>query len=120
MPDDTRVDRIRAAYAAFDKTMKTTGYPPEFKALVVDYARSCREQGLVWKAIGERLPISITTARSWLQQAARPVPGALVPVVVVDQEPVTLLDELVLTSPGGYRLTGINLEQATALLRSLG
>lgn len=103
----------------------TSSYPPDFKDLVVAYARSRRCAGDSWASIAQPLPVSSTAVRRWCDASPSAASG-LVPVRVVDDDPSPPPSRapcdglLVLTSPRGFRLDGLTLEQAALLLGRLG
>ncbi len=122
MTDHELLARIHALHAtALRRRGGTAGFPDELKRLVAAYVRLRREEGSSWSVAAEPLPVSSTTARKW---AVREEPPArtLVPVAVIDDvEPVRTepVVGLRLTSPAGYQLTGLSLEQAVQLLGHL-
>jgi len=83
------------------------------------YAEQRREQGATWSAIADEVGVSSTSVRKW---TLAPKGQGFHQVIVVDEPPVVEphpVEELVVTSPTGFTLTGCSLEQAVAVLRRL-
>lgn len=86
-----------------------------------------RAEGQYIEAACKQLGIAETTYRRWRSQlrppAMRPVEvTALVPaapLTIAPQRPVPTAEPLVLVAPGGYRIEGLSVESAAALLRAL-
>lgn len=98
------------------------GFPAEVQRAAARYARARRHAGETWKAIAADLPVSTASLAHWVAALERPTPGALVPVVTVPPPPPPPppRSPLCLVSPGGWRLEGLDLEGAGALLQRLG
>ena len=129
MPDDDdKLAPILEAHAALAAAGTPTRFPDDFKQAVVAYVRPLRQAGATWSSAAQRLPVSVTTVRKWcVRSEQRQQPMRLVPVKVVHEPSVVdghvAIDghqaALCLTSPGGFRLTGISLQDARSLLESL-
>ena len=88
------------------------------RAHVVAYARRARAAGQSWHRIARAVGVSAGSVQNW---AGTPAPAhTLVPVAVAAPAPAAPALPLVVVSPGGYRLEGLDLPTATALLRALG
>lgn len=122
---DTGLAAVQAALAAHPYDA-TRGYSPVVRAAVVSYALAAREAGVSWREVAAGLPVSERSVRAWQRAAERAVPptGALVPVCTpVEARAVPEPPEvrgLILRSPGGYQLEGLDVETAVRVLRSLG
>lgn len=90
-------------------------FPEDLKRRLVAAVSQLRGQGLGWIAIGDALGIAGETARRWHDQA--PSAAAIVPVEVVDDEEV--FEGVAVVSPEGYRVEGLTVQEAAALLRAL-
>ena len=78
------------------------------------------DQRLGQDTIAEELPVSTTTARTWMMRSERPQRG-LVPVCVEEVDVAKVeAQRLLLTSPAGFQLSGLSLGQAAQLLGQLG
>lgn len=97
----------------------TDGYAQEVRDAVAHYARRQREEGVIWSVLEAELGMSSASMRNWMRMHT---PARFHQVMVVDEpEPIEAepLGRLTLTSPSGFVLAGIDLDQAVALLRSL-
>ena len=119
MTDDL-LARIQALHDDYRRDPDSGCYPQAFRQLVIQYALPLRAQGTTWSAIADALPISSTTVRKWTGHA-KPPATSLVPVNVVDDPrlPALPVRELCLTSPAGFQLTGLSVEQAVKLMGHL-
>jgi hypothetical protein len=79
------------------------------RARVVAYARRERAAGRSWRSIAHTVGVSAGSLKNWSRMRASSV-----------ATPPTAAASLVVVSPRGYRLEGLDLATATALLRSLG
>jgi hypothetical protein len=98
------------------------GYPVRVRDTVVAAAAELRAAGWSDTRLGRELGLSRTTMRLWL---SRPAPSSFRPVTVVNEMVVpppapTCAPALVLVSPSGYRLEGLDIDAAAALLARLG
>ena len=122
MSDTAILARIHEAYACFTPSQSRVGYPREFQEMVARYTLARRQEGWSWREISNQLPVSSTAASTWMARLETEEAGSLVAVQVVDDlaQPPPPVSGLVLTSPAGYRLTGMTLDQAALLLGHLG
>ena len=95
-------------------------YPPALETRIIAYARSRRAQGATWDVISAEIDVPFETLRRWsLRESERSGSSApeLVPVRVV---PEPLPERVVsLVSPAGFRIEGLALSEAVAVLRAL-
>ena len=106
----------RAAVAALGRRGRTTRIPDAVRARVLAYARRQRAAGQSWTRIARVVGLSVGALKNW---SRLPVPArTLVPVAVAT--PAVPAPPLVVVSPGGYRVEGLDLATASALLRALG
>ncbi len=99
---------------------------------IVDYARHEVDAGVSVRATASQLGVSNTTLTRWLEEVEqtstfRPVQIAAASGTTAGQiahSPVVTEQEtsrvLVLVSPGGYRVEGLDVEQLAQLLSRLG
>jgi len=93
-------------------------YPPELRARVVAWASRRHRAGASWEDIKEELGLQWDSVRRWCQDTNSVPVRALVPVRVV---PTRAVERLVsVSSPGGFRIEGLTLDEAAQLLRALG
>ena len=117
-------DRIRDLVARCDRGWTTQPYADSVRSEVVEFATAARARGWSWQRTGEAVGLCETTVHRWVEalstdQPRRPT-TAMVPVDLVTQpppEPTTT--QLVLVSPGGFRLEGLRLTEAAQLLAAL-
>jgi transposase len=105
----------RAAVAALGRRSRTSRIPDAVRAQVVAYARRQRPAGRSWQRIARGIGVSAGSLQNWARAPA--APRTLVPVTVAAAEPAP---SLVVVSPGGYRVEGLDVATASALLRALG
>jgi len=119
-PDPTADDgrSARAAVAALGPRGRTSRIPDAVRAEVLAYAHRERAAGRSWAGIAATVGLSAGALKNWSQT---PAPARrLVPVAVATPAPEGPGAALVVVSPGGYRVEGLDLATATALLRALG
>jgi len=87
---------------------------PEQKALFVERARALRSEGVSWNRIGKELGVASDTVSRWCREAEGPMmlPVALEPRAA---EPAGLR----LTTPDGFAVEGLDVDEAYMLLESL-
>lgn len=119
MPES--LEGLRALIEANRPRCKRDGYPPEVRVRVLAYSRSRRAAGQSLAEVAAALGVSRNTLASW---TARPLASdrTLVPVVITPpshrSEPASA--GLSVVSPRGYRVEGLDLAGAAALLERLG
>lgn len=108
-------DELRRQVEAHGPRGRGRRFPAELRAELVEAVHQLRAEGRTWKGIGDALGVTPQTVRRWSVERAADAP--LVPVEIAagrERE-----DGLVVVSPHGYRVEGLSLEQAAALLRAL-
>src|SRR2546425_11029915 len=106
----------RTAVAALGRRGRTTRIPEAVRAQVLAYARRQRAAGHSWVRIAHAVGLSVGSLKNW---SRTPAPArALVRVEVAAAE--VRAAALVVLSPGGYRVEGLDLPTAITLLRALG
>ncbi len=103
---------IRRAVRARDKQR----YSPELKARIIAYVEQRRAIGASQSTIAQEVGVKWMTLQSWLAKAKEPT--ALVPVNIreIITEPA---HQLAIISPSGFRLEGLDADDAVALFRTL-
>ena len=97
----------------------TNAFSSNVRTAVGRYAEQRRREGARWSQISDEVGVSSTSVRKWALALER---QGFHQVVLVEDPPVVEarpVDELVITSPQGFTLTGCSLEQAIAVLRRL-
>jgi hypothetical protein len=88
------------------------------RAQVLAYTRRQRGAGRSWTRIAHTVGLSVGSLKNWSRTP--PPARTLVPVEVAARPPEVPVAALVVVSPGGYRVEGLDLATASALLRALG
>lgn len=91
-------------------------YPAALRERIARYARSRHDEGASWATIGEELSVPWETLRRWSRGARSST--AMVPVEVV-QPTVAAEAGVAIVSPTGWRLEGLEVRKAVAVLRAL-
>ncbi len=92
-------------------------FPESLRQRVVEWARARREStGASWDAVGSELELGGETLRRWCARSETPQPRMRrVQIVEARSEPTVSV-----VSPAGYRVEGLSLAAAAAMLRLLG
>jgi hypothetical protein len=97
------------------KTGRGKRYPTDLRRRVVAWAQRRHGQGASWKTIKAELGQEFDTVRRWC--LAEGTSRALVPVRIV---PASVARTVSVVSPTGFRIEGLAIAEAAALLRELG
>jgi hypothetical protein len=92
-------------------------YPPTLRERITRWTRRRRSDGASLREIGDEIGMSWETLRRWSTSTAES-PPAFVPVEVVDDHRGD--HALAIVTPAGYRIEGITIADAIALVRELG
>ena len=101
------------------RSQRAVRYPPNLRHAVVELTRSALTSGSSVRIAAEKVGLPLQTVQRWLQAT---VAGGLRPIEVRSEEPVEAINAdsgLVLVTPGGYRVEGLEVESVAALLRAL-
>ena len=93
-------------------------YPGELKARVVAWARRELARGAAAGPTATAIALDPRTLNAWLETAAQHASVSLIPVEVMP--PPAARPSLAVVSPAGYRIEGLTLDEAIAVLRRLG
>ena len=117
------VERIRAALAGMQRG-RGRRFSPETRKMIAGAAGRLREEGQSWTMIGRALGLPAETPRRlWLARTTSTSrgSGAFLPVAVADDGVTGVARAgLVVVSPSGFRVEGLDAMQAADLLRRLG
>lgn len=97
----------------------THAFSADVRRAVGRYAEQRRSEGARWSQISDEVGVSSTSVRKWALALER---QGFRQVVLVEDPPVVdprPVEELVITSPQGFTLTGCSLEQAIVVLGRL-
>ncbi|MGF1469987.1 MAG: hypothetical protein ACFCGT_28010 [Sandaracinaceae bacterium] len=108
------VEQVKSALAAHGPKQRGRKVPVPIREQVVALMRRLCASGATRTTVAERLEVSLESLRRW-ERAMSP---AVVPVEVVAASSRSA--GLVVTSPSGFRVEGLDVETAAALLRRLG
>jgi len=123
------VPAARALLERTRPTQPTQGYPAEVRPPVLELVRRELAEGINLNAIARSLGLNRGTLRYWLDHPAKspgfvpvllqPEPQVVTPVPAQLQPTLTSPAGLTLISPAGFRLDGLNLDQAIHALSRL-
>ena len=113
---DGEARALRQVVTELGRLAKTTPVPRQVRAQIVAFAGRATVAGWSLPAVAQAVGISVGSVRNWRHET--PV-AALVPVVVTSSR-VGARAALTVVAPSGYRVEGLDLPTASALLRALG
>jgi transposase-like protein len=116
--EEVTMDRFVQEFRMAGKKRRGRGYPAELRRRAADYARKRAEVGDGVAKVSAELGVSEQTLRNWLAKAGSGFLRVTVDESVGSAEAVAA-GTLVLVTPFGYRLEGLDLRAATELLRVL-
>jgi transposase-like protein len=95
--------------------------PLELRSRIVEYARSCREQGWTVGDIAAGLGLVESTLARWLRRGAAELQPGFRPVAIVasDDRASSPAAALRLVTPHGYRVEGLDADTLAYLLQVL-
>jgi len=111
-----RAMRHAPAVAALGRRGRTTRIPDSVRRRVVAYARRRRAAGDSWARIARLVGVSVGSLQNW---SRTPPPARTLVPVDVTAVSETRPAALVVVSPGGYRVEGLDVATVSALLRTL-
>ena len=109
---------LRRRVMALGRRTRGARIPDELRADVIRYAMERRRHGDGVRRIAQALGVAPESVRRWTMPNAMGRTRALVPIVVRDDDDAPT-GVLTLTAPGGYRVDGLTVASAAALLRAL-
>jgi len=105
---------------------QTERLPDVIRERVLEYVAEGRAEGTSWNALSKAVGLSAKTLQRWqangLNGVAPNGTRALVPVTVDTERTVFALEavRVVLHSPKGWRIEGLDVDEAIEVLRALG
>ena len=116
--EDSLKQRAAVAVRSLGKRGRTTRIPDPVRRAVVAYAERARASGRSWKAISQEVGLSASLLVRWHRGPRKtPAPG-FIPVRIAAAAAAP--SRLVLITPGGHRIEGLDTAQAIELLRQIG
>ena len=109
---------LRRRVMALGRRTRGARIPDQLRAEVIRYASERRRCGDGVHAIAGALGVSPESIRRWTVPVVTGRARALVPIVVRDDDGAPA-GPLTVTSPAGYRVSGLTPASAAALLRAL-
>ena len=120
MNDSIQTLRSEARRLARGKVPRAIRYPARFRTAAVALARTQLRRGHAVDRVAAVVGVTTPTLARWLR--CRPVPPPLRPVAVMGDSPrdVTPASSIVLITPHGVRVEGLDREGIVTVLRALG
>jgi len=119
---EEQLKQIRREIEKLGRPGRGKRYPAELRTAVTEYIVARREGGGTWYRIAADIGLSSTAVKRWHDMAreAEDAAGApaFKPVRVTGVEHIDR--GVVVVCPGGYRVEGLSVGSAAALLRALG
>jgi hypothetical protein len=92
-------------------------YTAEMKATALQFAKDLQSRGIAMDVVAKRLGIAAATLYCWRSSSA---PRQMVRVKVARSESHAVTSHVQLVSPRGYRIEGLPMKVAIAMLQELG
>lgn len=111
------LSQLRRRVEALGRRHRGARIPSSLRTAIAAYAADGRAAGASCRGIAERLGVSAESIRRWtVPTRVRPGGSELVPVRVVAE---AAAGRLTISSPAGYRVEGLSIDEAAELLRRL-
>ena len=110
--------QLRAAVAACRAGKARGRFSSELKAAAVEYARTRRREGAVWRQIGDELGVGQNQLSAW-SRGGRGAPGGRLREVAVVADEAPAQAAVTMTLPDGAVVSGLDVSSLAALLRAL-
>ena len=115
--------QARAAVEQLGTRGRTTRIPDEVRQAVMAYVTEARAHDVSWDDISRAVGLSKSALIRWQRPRHRRMPQRTIVPVAVEQDAVeaagTPGGTIVVTTPSGYRIEGLRVDEAAALLRTL-
>jgi predicted transcriptional regulator len=110
-----RMAELRRSIAELGPRRRGARIPEDLRREIATYARERRDDGVTLDAVADEIGVSAETIRRYVQRKRSSRELVRVEVIPDAME----VDALVVISPRGYRVEGLDLERAARLLRLL-
>lgn len=117
MTDSIQTLRSEARRLARGKVPRAVRYPASFRATAIALARAQRRQGHAVERVATAIGVATPTLVRWL--SAHPAPRLRRVAVVGPPAESALASTVVLVTPQGVRVEGLDRESLVAVLRAL-
>ncbi len=118
------LESIQALVANNKPTDRSTGYPIALRRKVGRWLHEQNQAGQKWAQLAPKIGLSSTTVRNWAQPFSKKetTTSSFLPVLLQDDEenPAVEAPSIVFTSPNGFRVEGLQLQQIITLCQALG
>lgn len=115
--NETR-QHIQALLDTLGERKRGFRYPAQVREVLQDFALVELQAGASRKELSDFLGVSTATLKRWLEDDRESEDSpSFAPIFI--SEPLNSPQDLTLRSPSGWTLSGLDLKQATELLRSL-
>ena len=114
---ETEVRALRDAVRDLERPSWTTPIPPALRARIVACAGRAAAAGWSGATVARTIGVSLASLYNWQRT---PPPVALVPVQLTEPPAERAPTALSVVAPSGYRVDGLDVPTAAALLRALG
>ena len=122
---EERSQELREAIARLERRHRNDPIPPPLRGEILVYTAARRETGATWHSIAQELGLSASGLQRWSAPATgesrmRPVRLRRGLATELSSTSPSPAGAIVLVSPRGFRLEGLEVSQALELLHSLG
>ena len=93
-------------------------YPAALRARAISVAEEARGAGWAWAALAAAMDIGADMVQRWQQTAPR-LASALMPIEILPVATFPIDVGIVVTTPTGFRVEGMALDQAAILVKAL-
>ena len=118
----TNAEDFRRQVIALGRRTRGARFPDALRAAIIGHARQRRQQGEGVRKIAQSVGVSPESIRRWTTSGAMPYRSkrrALVPIMVQREHDNVVVDSVIVSAPGGYRVEGLSVAAAADLLRRL-
>lgn len=110
---------LRQRVVALGRRTRGARIPEDLREEIVRHALERRRRGDAVRTIARSVGVAPESVRRWTRRLSPGRSRSLVPVVVRDDLDDAGGDVVTVTAPGGYRVEGLTVASAAALLRHL-
>jgi hypothetical protein len=93
--------------------------PKDVRAAALEYVRRRRSEGAAQQRIADEIGVSQRTVSCWLREVASEVKGSLLPIEIKGDGGIAR-NGIVVTTPRGLRIDGLDIDALCAVIASFG